>query len=70
MNRSALIEELKKLNDKLLWKKDKARQTTMDLDGSASLNKRELQRLQTSISKRSSNGSETVAEDSQKTSQQ
>ncbi len=70
MNRSELIEELKKLNDKLLWKKDKARQTIMELDGSASLSKRELQRQQTLISKRSSNGSETEADDSQRTSQQ
>ena len=63
MNRSELLEELKKLNEQLLCEKEETRQTTMELDRSASFSKRELQRLKTSISKKLSNGSEAEADD-------
>ena len=70
MNRSELLEELKKLNEQLLCEKEETRQTTMELDQSASFSKRELQRQRTLISKRSSNGSEAEADDLQKISPQ
>lgn len=67
MKRSELIEELKKLNDQLLWQKDKARQTTMELKASASLNKHEEQKPKILNSKKSLTGLEAEADDSQKT---
>jgi hypothetical protein len=67
MKNSKLIEELKKLNDKLLWQKDKARQTTMDLELSASSNKHEAPPPKISNLKKSSNGSEPEVEDLPKT---
>lgn len=70
MKKSELLEELKKLNEQLLCEKEETRQTTMELDRSASFSKRELQRLKTSISKKLSNGSEAEADDSQKISPQ
>lgn len=70
MKRSELLEELKKLNEELLCEEEKTRQQTMDLDPSASLSKRELQRQKTLISKRLSNGSEAGADDSLKISRQ
>jgi hypothetical protein len=70
MKKSELLEELKKLNQQLLCEKEETRQTTMELDRSASFSKRELQRLKTSISKKLSNGSEAEADDSQKISPQ
>ena len=64
-----LINELKKLNEELLCEQDKARQMTLiNLDSSASLNKRELPRHKTLNSIKLSNGSEAEADDSPITS--